>query len=305
MTWSVWRRKRGRKRLRSPVSRAAALVLHRRLPIRMSSSGPVQTRHERQYRLAISRKTLIAKLPFPSVPSGGLLVIVADAVVKFLNGAWHTWYFFLVRTPEEDEATILAPLHLQRTETVAGWRQAFDALPRALLKRVVALVCDGHRGLVFEAKWRGWLLQRCQFHLLARIQSRRSHWKSGRQQEEGQMLFTLVREAFETTDAQILARNLTRIEEYAWHTRSRELKKVLLGFVNHADDYRTYLQYPDLRLPVTNNSAETLIGLVEELGRRARGFRTVSTLHEWIIVLVKVRQKIKCTPKEKNKDQQN
>lgn len=118
------------------------------------------------------------------------------------------------------------------------------------------------------------------------------------------MLFLLVREAFETKDTNILALTLARIEEYAWHIHSRELKNVLLGFVNHADDYRTYLRYPNLRLPVTNNTAETLVGLVEELGRRARGFRTINALQEWIIALVKVRKKIRCAPKGMS-DQQN
>lgn len=303
-TWSVWQRRRGRKRLRSQISRAAAFILHRRLPVRMPGTGPRQTRHQRQYRLAASRKALIERIPFPPVPADGHLVMVADAVLKFLNGAWHTWYFFFVRTPAEDEATILAPLYRPGTETVAGWRQAFDMIPPDVSARIAALVCDGYVGLAQEARWRGWLLQRCQFHLLARIQSRRSRGKSGRRQEEGKMLFGLVREASTTTDADVLARALARIEEYAWHIRSRELKNVLMGFVNHADDYRTYLRHPELRLPITNNTAEAFVGLVEDLGRRARGFRTVSALHEWIVALVKVRRKIRCAPKETT-DQQN
>ena len=68
-------------------------------------------------------------------------------------------------------------------------------------------------------------------------------------------------------------------------------------FLANYQDYRTYLSHPTLRLPTTNNTAETLVHLIETLSQKARGFRRVQTLNEWITVLIKVRKQIYCRPK--------
>jgi transposase-like protein len=232
------------------------------------------------------------------VPKNKNLIIIADALVKLVDKKWHTWYFMLVRPIYSDHAIALPPFHRQGTETVAGWRKAFDSADKSVLSRIKAIVCDGHRGLVFEAKWRKWKLQRCHFHLIARIQGRRSKWKLSRHYEEGRRIYKLVNLVLkEKNDLKVLS-SLNELEEIGWTNRSPEIRKTLSGFVNHFQDYRTYLRYPKLRLPATSNSAESFIGLVEEVCKRARGFRNINVLKEWIICISKTRGAIKC--KEKN-----
>lgn len=97
-------------------------------------------------------------------------------------------------------------------------------------------------------------------------------------------------------DETVLQPFLDEIEEIGWTNKSPEIRRVLAGFVNHYQEFRTYLAYPNLRLPTTNNTAETLIGLVEDVTRRSRGFKKVKTFTEWITCVVKTRKTIRCSP---------
>lgn len=292
-TWSAWKKKRGRRRLRIHTASAQAFIEHRRAPIRKQAG----TRNKNQYRLARSRSYAAKHLSWPAIPEGGDVIAVADALVKHLEGRWHTWYFILVRPIDGTDAVILPPHYRSGTEVSGGWREAFDAVDQTLQSRIKALVCDGHRGLVAEAKWKEWRLQRCHFHLIARLQSRRSKWRTSRHYEEGKHIYELAKRVLTEQNIQIIQTALNELEEISWSNSSSDIRKVLSGLVRYYEDYRTYLAHPNLRLPVTNNTAESLIGLIEEMGRRGRGFRTVQALNEWIMALVKTRKTIQCRPK--------
>ena len=291
-TWRVWKTKRGRKNLRVSTDLAHRFILHRVLPTRVGN------RNKLQYRLARSRTLCAQRLPWPTVPAHGTLIAVADALVKYLEGTWQTWYFILVRRPEDNEAVILPPFYQAGTETLSGWYEAFERVDPSVEKRITALVCDGHRGLSSVAKWRGWKLQRCQFHLVSRIQSRRSKWKSSQHYEEGKRLYALVKRVFTEPDESALQPLINELEEIGWHTSSRGLKDTLKGFVTNYEEFRTYLRHPELRLPITNNTAETLNSLIEEVCSRARGFKSISVLEEWITCICKTRKTIRCAPKK-------
>lgn len=296
-TWRVWKRKRGRGKIRISPDTAHRFVFHRLLPTRSRLSGRPFSRNKRQYRLAKSRHRCFSACPWPTAPKKGKLIVIADALVKFVEKKWHTWYFALVRPIDSIWAIILPPYHRPGTETVMGWRKAFDALETDILSRIEAIVCDGHRGLVSESIWRKWKLQRCQFHLLARVQGRRSKRKSSRHYQEGRRLYKLIKQILEEPNEEKLPPVVNELEEIGWMSESPELRKTLSGFVNHFQEYRTCLKYPELKLPTTSNTAETLIGLVEEVGRRARGFKNLKTLNEWIFCVSKTRAVIKCNGK--------
>lgn len=295
-TWRVWKAKQGRRRLRISSDIAHRFVLHRSLPTRAPRSGVFQSRNERQYRLACARRRCVMTCPWPYVEKAGQLIAVADALVKYAAGAWHTWYFILVRAVNANEAVILPPYHRRGTETSTGWREAFEAVDVFTRNRIVALVSDGHRGLTYEAKRRGWLIQRCHFHLISRIQSRRSKWKTSQHYEEGMRLFILVKRVLTEKDEPNLQQAINELKEAGRQTPSRDLRSTLLGFVNSYREFRTYLHHPHFGLPTTNNTAEAMIGLVEEASSRARGFARVATIHEWIVCVVKTRKTIRCAP---------
>jgi hypothetical protein len=292
-TWRVWKCKRGRKQLRVSIKEAAAFIEHCTKPVRKGS----HTRNRAQRHLAASRRLLVNTLPFPPVPDGETLILIADAFVRHYEGAWHTWYVMLVRTQTSDQAIILPPYHRSGTETVAGWNEAFMHMPQSVATRVVALVCDGHNGLVLGARRRSWLIQRCHFHILATLQRHRSRWKKGRNTLEATSLYRAVHTVLACTNENELEEALAEIQLLKDATKSRIVRLTLSGFLTNYRDYRTYLTAPSLNLPTTSNTAETLVGLIQELARRARGFRTVATFHEWIIAFVKVRRFIHCRGK--------
>lgn len=281
--------------MRTSAGIAERFVFNRVLPTRAPRSGVRQTRNERQYRLTRSRN-VCASLPYSAAPKLGPLIAIADALVKYIEGEWHTWYFILVRRPEDDEATIMPPYHHKGTETVVGWRAASDALNSTIRSRIVALVCDGHRGLRSEARWQGWHIQRCHFHLIARIQSRRSKWKTSQHWAEGKHIFALVKRVLTAQDKFFLKPLIEELEEIGWTNRSPEIRRILAGFVSNHAEFRTYLDHPSLRLPTTSNTAEALIGLIEDVSRRARGFKRIVTLNEWILCVIKTRRTIRCAP---------
>jgi len=293
-TWSVWKRARGRKIKRVQRDLASRYVAREVLPMRVERRN--QTRNQRQYALEKSRRWFAVHAPWPEIPDGPL-VVIADGLVKYLDRHWHTWYFILVRSTRSDRAVILPSYHQEGTEIISGWRRAFENVPKNTRERIVALVSDGHRGLVDKANEEGWLIQRCHFHVLKRLQSQRSRWRKGRHQEEAEKIYACVSALLTETDEGKLDRNLRHLTTLKNNTTSREVHKVLRGFLRNYQDYRTYLNYPELNLPATNNTSETLVGLVERLAQQARGFRNPDTFNEWICVLFKTKKFIYCRAK--------
>lgn len=233
-------------------------------------------------------------------PGSGPIILIADALIEHIDGKWYTGYLRLIRRVNGEDAVILPMVWLPGKETIQGWNTSLDLLPSSLRGRIKALVCDGHCGLLFYAKWKGWLVQRCQFHLIASIQGRRSRGKFGRHRQEGERLMKLVNEVLSVKDKEKIPGLLSLLEAGAWDTKSIQLRKILLGFVNHFEQYRTCLDHPELNLPSTSNSAESCIGLIEELRKRGRGFRTIQSLVKWTDALLKFRRQIKCRKYQPN-----
>lgn len=304
-TWRLWKRQRGRSAIRISSDLARRFVLHRVLPTRATHAGPSKTRNQRQYRLAQSRKICAAQDPWPEIPAKGSLICIADALIQCIEKKWHTWYFIFVRPIEGHEAIVLPPYHRQGSETIPGWKEAFARVSASILSRIQALVCDGKTGLVYEARGRKWLIQRCHFHLIARLHRRRSKWKTSRHYEEGKRIYSLVTRVLTEPDETKLQPFINDIEEISWTSSSQEARSMLAGFVNRYDDFRTYLHHPELQLPITSNTAESYIRLVTEALSRARGFKHPGTMHEWIICVAKTRKTISCNGKKINRINQS
>jgi len=287
-TWRVRKKKRGRKALRRTPNRAIKYMANREA---------VHLRNAKFYRRIISRNALMEQLPWPQVSQSGSVILIADAFLQYIERAWHTWYCILARPIDSEDAVILKPFCRRGTEVALGWQEAFAVVPNELLCRVKALVCDGHNGLILEARRRGWLIQRCHFHLVARLQQKRSRWIRGLHQGEGKQIYKLVKKALDTRSSKVLHRSLKGLAVLGRRTASRDIRRMTSGFLANYEDYRTYLHHTELLLPTTSNTAEAFVGLIRELCRRARGFRTVNTMDQWIEALVKARKTIKCRAK--------
>lgn len=297
-TWRIRQKKSGRKSKRESEN----LVKEYLQNIISSSSGLAKAKGISKdrilARLKRSRELFLRKTPWPKIPEQGDLIAVADAMVLRIEKRWHTIYFIVLRPINDIDAVILPPHLGNNTESIQGWREAFDKLPKTVFVRIKAIVCDGHRGLTLASLKNFWILQRCHFHLIARIQSRRSKWKSSRHYDEGRRIYELVREILSVKDKSGIQRLLDELKELCFFTSSNELKSVIRGFLMHSDNYRSYINYPELNLPATNNAAESLIGMVQELRHRAKGFRTIFSFLRWTETLIKFKKTIKCRAKK-------
>lgn len=294
-TWRMRRKKRGRKRNRAGKDFVIKYI-NRLLP----SFYAIQKYREKsadalEYRLKQSRDFFIRHTNWPEIPRGPL-VAIADATMKTIAGRMYCVYIILLRKVNGLEAHPLPPRLEAGAESYEGWKRSFDDIPEPVHQRIEALVCDGHRGLVFNAKKRKWKVQRCNFHLLKCLSVRRSIKSTRGNREIGKRLLLLANAILTTKDKQKLTPAVNEIEEIGWMSKRGSLGLAISGFLKYLDEYRTYLNYPELNLPRTNNAAESFISGLERLCSHARGFRTKSSFEKWLETYVKHRKSIACNP---------
>lgn len=287
-------KKRGRKQARGSMELLARFFNHVIGSSRARALHVCRCPRTFQRQIERSRDLLCRTRSWPPLPEGTPLILIADAMVKCIGRCWYTVYCMLVRTVHDSEAWIAPPVLLPGKEYLPQWMRALNSLPPSVLSRITALVCDGHGGLLNYARDRHWLIQRCHFHLLAAIQGRRSRFGKSRHRAEGEAVYRLVKDILERPAPADITPLLHRVDDMALSTSSRELRPILRGFITHVNDFRTYLHHPELNLPRTSNTAESLIGCIEELLHRLRGVSNVRSLEKWIEAVVKYRQKIAC-----------
>ncbi len=293
-TWRIRPHQRGRKRRRVSSVWVVRYLSRELLP--MNALGRINRcapdRYER--RLLASRNQFSCTTVYPPLPTRKPLIIIADAMIECISGSWYTVYLILVKRPAWTNATIAPPIILKGTETRVGWCYAFNQLPPSIHRSITAIVCDGHAGIIQYARKAEWLIQACHFHLLMRLNGRRSRSPWSFHREEGRRLYALAWAIITTRDTTILRESIRDLEELGWDTASPQLKQYINGFLNRIEEYRTYLAHPELNLPVTTNSIESLNSIIHALKGRARGFRTIHALSAWIEALVKHRRRVTC-----------
>lgn len=296
-TWRVWRKHRGRKKKRISNNFFVRYLKHEIPPLSAMARKYNLSEVILKNRLKRSRDVFLTKTLWPSLPKSKNLIIIADAMVIYTKEGWYTFYFILCKKIKDSEAIITPPNIIKGTETTMGWYETLDKFSEIIKVKkanIKAIVCDGHRGFISYAKWNNILIQRCHFHLIARLQSRRSKWKHSQHREEGERIYKLVKEVLTNPNEKAIVSILDELEEISWSNKSPEIRKTLAGFVNHYRDFRTYLYHPSLHLPTTSNTAESFIGCIKGLRHKARGFRTLDSFQKWICALIKHKKKIKC-----------
>jgi len=230
------------------------------------------------------------------VPEGPLIVI-ADGLIEFFKEKNYTVYIILVRSISDSKAFILPPYMREGGEVVLGWREAFEQIPDDVFNRIEALACDGHGGLIRLAKSNQWILQRCHFHLLSRIAHCASFGSLNKNGGMGLRIRRLVEVVLYQKDSKGILLALEALKKIKITISSPSFKTVISGFLQHYEDFRAYLNYPQYFLPTTSNSAEFLNARIRDLQYRARGFRTPQSLFTWITGLCKYRKSVTCRGK--------
>lgn len=294
-TWRIRQKKRGRKRKRA-IKTLFRKYLNHEIPTIyvLARIRKGKSEDQRQRDLRRSLKKFIDSTPWPPFPYGEPVISVADAMMITINKKIYTFYFILVKRVLDTKATIAAPYIAEGKESYEGWQKAFAALPKAVLASICALVCDGHLGLIYMARRKSWIIQRCNFHAIAKIQSRRSRWARSRHRKMGEFLYQLMNDALTKPSEEVALDSVRKLWEISRRTNSKNLKTYLSGFTRYYWEYRTYLQYPQLHLPRTSNSVESIIGSIRKLCNRAHGFRTINSLTLWVHALLKNKKIATC-----------
>jgi hypothetical protein len=296
-TWRSWQKKKGRKRHRSDFDLLFRYLKHTSGSIRQQAEKKQITPAALSAQMAQTMKRFHQATPWPALPDGEL-ILIADAMIEYINKIPHTFYFLLIRSINENKA-VIAPfsVRIDEGEGFQGWYRALQQLTPEVRQRIRVLVCDGMQALIRIGKDQGWLIQRCQFHLRARISHYCSPRRFGKRPKYGKQMQKLIVIILTNRNSNIIQKALEEIREMKEQTTAKSFKTVLSGFLKHYEDYRTYLYYPEYHLPVTSNSAEFLIGQIRDLQYRARGFKSLKSLSSWIETYCKYTQTITCNGK--------
>jgi hypothetical protein len=288
-TWRVWQKKRGRKHDRLDMNYLFKYFKGIQINARLKKKT-----HSARLRSLLNMFN--QNTPCPPIPDGPLIVI-ADGLIQFFSKEKYTIYFILIRSTTDSKAFILPPYMRKGGEVNQGWREAFAQIPNEIFVRIKALVCDGHGGLIYLAKGNNWVLQRCQFHLLARVAHCASFGLLGKSNGVGIRVKNLIEVALYTHNSNTVSLAIGALIKIKLGITSKTFKGVISGFIKNYDDYRSYLNYPQYNLPATSNTAESLNALLRDLQYRARGFRTPRSLMSWIIGFCKYKKYLTCNPK--------
>lgn len=297
-TWRVWTKKPGRKRRRSNDSKLLSNYVRGKVSIAghaMRRDTPSLAAVEA--RLRVARDTFNTKIVWADPPLGSC-ILIADAFVVTINRETITGYLGLLRPLDDTQAVILPPYYRLGTETSDGWAEAFDNFGDRQLERVEALVCDGAVGLVRQAHRRHWVLQRCHFHLLHKLNSYMKLGSLSRGGPEAEEIHALVRVVLDSYDDQRVERAIVQLKKLTKLVHSAGARTTLSGFTKHWLDYRSYIYYATLNLPRTSNCAEQTIGHIRRLQHSARGWSSHQAFQAWAETSLKQRQTTTCLPSE-------
>jgi hypothetical protein len=295
-TWTLWAKKRGVK-----PSRPNRKLLEKVLIEKRSLLSPRMTKKH------LSKSALSARLskamrsclerPTEALSTDDSVILVIDALwFQFKNIRW-TLYLGAIRDIDSNQAEILEPKLVYGRECYLGWKSFIDGLPDNIKTRIKAVVADGFRGIDRIARLQNWILQRCHFHLIAQLQVNRGRWKKMPDTPLREEIYqAVVKLLVAKENKQILERHLqSLIKKY---NCPRRLKMIASEFLRHLHQFRSYMIYPELKLPATANSIESLNKIIRS---RCKHISTPESLMLRIKTLIKMKRTITCNPKIFNK----
>lgn len=303
-TWRIRQKRRGRKRVRITASLLTDTIQRRETLVQRARRSPLsaavlQKRHRYQLTSYLSRNSTV------QVPAGKLIVILDGVWFQFQYARWII-YLLAVRPIRSSVATFLDPVFLPGRECLDSWQRVLNQIPPKVKKRIVAMVADGFRGGNALADEHGWVFQRCHFHLIAELQRMRGVGKRVQYPKIREAIYQTVREALETTDQRRLNELVRMLRRLVAHPHCPHWMGMRVReFLRYIDDFRAYQNHPELRLPSTINTVESMGRTIRDVIRRSHGFRTPQSLRQWITAQLRICPTRKCNRKIFQKNQPN
>lgn len=284
-TWTPRPRRRGRRRKRSRPHFSYQVVRENRSLRGIAETRGVGREYVRRnfHRSLDLLLSLKLKPPEKLLTKTGNLLIIADAIFAKCSGEEIAIIFVYLRPVSRDIATLASIITERGGESECFWDKAISSLSPSLERRIVALISDNSPGLSRCARKRGWIHQRCHFHLLAGLRAILGRHKNIRYKYEREKAMRLIRLVITEPNRHKISYAIGELRKLG---RRKDLPRTLRfrvnGFLRVWREYRTYINYPKLRLPNTSNVAEAGGNFGRFLLRCRRGFKTEQSLHCWL-----------------------
>lgn len=301
-TWTVYPRRPGRRRLRAEKMLPHQLLIDKlpaqRFIARRRCSPTAFYEHSRR---AFAR---LAEKPYwPQLSEADDLILLVDGLWFAVRGIESVLYSLALRPVHSDSAYLLDPIVLDGKEYEKTWREAIETAVRPdVLPRIRALVADGFKGAGAIASDHGWIYQRCHWHLLSRLGAfggrRRRHMR-GRVARDA--VLRLVHALLHERDEQLVPQLCADLQELACDEclGNRRIRYVVTNFLGDVDHFRAYLRHPELRLPTTTGTMESLHALVSETISRVNSLQSI--LHR-ARCLVRLHPPLRCNSHKNPQD---
>lgn len=295
-TWRIRARKRGRPKLRHK-QRLVHRVFQQRRSLTELAKAMGLTRQALSYRF-------LKALKQPMRPSGPIAGLASDGLILLADGLWfrfkrRPWVLYLMalRPVSGNRAMFIDPVMLQGPESRDGWIAAMGRIPDDCRCRVRALVCDNFRGSATIAARNGWVLQLCHFHMIAQLRARMGFRRPGGVSAKEVRLegYRLVRSALVTRDQAELRSALDRLTALGKSSATPAvMRDIFREFVRRIAAYRAYLDFPEMQLPTTTGTVESMGRVIRDLMRRTRNVGTPAALNLWVTNYIRYRPLIAC-----------
>jgi len=290
--WRIRPKKLGQPRRRHD-SRLVKRVLIKRRSLTELADERGLTRQALSYRFL---RALERQHCPPSAAIDRASILLVDGVwFRFKRRPW-VLYLMATRPLAGHRATFMLPVLLEGPESKTAWIKALETIPSAGRPHIRALVCDNFVGSRSIARANGWILQLCHFHLIAQFR-RRLGYGNPRTPSRifRQEAYRLIRLALSTTDerqAASIAITLRLLAREA--TGARRFVNLVRQFVLRLPEYRAYRNHPNLHLPATTGSVESMGRVIRDLLRRTRSISSPKALNQWVTNYVGLRPQITC-----------
>lgn len=297
-TWSIRKKKRGRPRIRIQSDVLKQVFLEKytlnHLAKRRSAIGLANFRY--RFRQTLER---FVEYPSPQKLPSGPLVLLADGIwFRFRKRRWIL-HLMALKSCSDNTAVFLDPILRLGNEGKSGWEQVFSTIAPEPRGRIQALIVDNLNGMKKIAKHEGWVLQLCHFHLIQKFQiqyrRQRRKLKGGPVREE---IYQLIRQVIETTQEPLLKASLERLTKLTQTScGTRRIQAAVQDFLHSVSYYRSYLTQPQLNLPNTTNTVESMASIIRDLLRRNRCASSPKSLRQWTIAMIRLRKELNCNGK--------
>lgn len=292
-TWTLWKKKRGRDPLRPSHQLLHKVVIEKQSLLSPRLNPTKLTEAALSARLRRTMERFLERVG-PNRAPRGKLILVIDALWFWFEGKRWTLYLMAVRGTEGAKAVLLEPALRPGKENYTDWALTVATILTRTRNRIVALVCDGFRGTQRIARDNGWIIQRCHFHLLSQLQVNRGNWKQLSDSPQREAIYQAIRKVLVANPEKLKRCVMELSALLVKNDGPRRLGMIGREFLRRLDHFRSYRNYPELKLPNTTNAIESFNKIVRS---RCRHLRTPESLLLRTKVLIRMRKTITCKPK--------